>query len=644
MLNKVNVKVIAGTVVLLVLAFFWLNKPKPALAFVYPSGCSSCQTQGSWCAESGSGYHCNPGGTECQTGNRVSDTSACPPGCTCGRYKSIWGGGCGNDCIEVEWCPGSSTPVATATPAGSCVITSISPSSVNIAPGQTQTVTVTATGAVSFIAFSSSDNDIFTTNPTTDSSSPYTTVVTGVAAGRGQVTVTGYDFPSGTWCNTEILPVTISGGATPTPTPTPAPGPAYPVSVTPSKSCSNPGETVTFTATYYDPRGWQDIIYPYLLINSTPSGNANASPKGALKAYLNLATGVYQIRKEDDSAWLPIGTYSTSYATLAGVSFSGNGNTLTVLWQITFLSPWETESANVYLQVTDRTLWTPSGYIDLNDFLANGCATPSPTPTPAGAWWQVKDGDVWSKGNLQSLVPGGKVFLDDGDGGFPGIPAYVGSINSGSGSISAKNWNAASSYLGKTFDYAYFYSLIPSGVVPYQITTPTISDNNYFVNNGAESGGYYWYKFDGQAMGSDLTISANDLEFNGNRKTILFVDSANLILNGNPSGKIKVNSGGFLMVIVGKDAGSGKGEIRVAGSVETLDGIYQADNKFLTLSGSDQLVVTGSVAVAYGSINLNRNLANNSEPAELFIYSPTLFFNYPPGFMVHKVQWREIAP
>ena len=91
----------------------------------YPSGCSSCTGAGSWCIEDGSGYHCG-GGANC--GGRVSGSSACPSGCSCGRYSYIGGSiSCGNDCILVESCGGSSTPPPPpplpgggCTPASSC--------------------------------------------------------------------------------------------------------------------------------------------------------------------------------------------------------------------------------------------------------------------------------------------------------------------------------------------------------------------------------------------------------------------------------------------------------------------------------------------------------------------------------------------
>lgn len=83
----------------------------------YPSGCSACQMMGGWCAESGIGYHCSAfPDTECYTTSRVSDSSYCPLGCTCGRYSAKVFYGCTNDCIKVEWCSGYQPPPPTTAP------------------------------------------------------------------------------------------------------------------------------------------------------------------------------------------------------------------------------------------------------------------------------------------------------------------------------------------------------------------------------------------------------------------------------------------------------------------------------------------------------------------------------------------------
>jgi len=58
-------------------------------------------------------------------------------------------------------------------------------------------------------------------------------------------------------------------------------------------------------------------------------------------------------------------------------------------------------------------------------------------------WWQVKDSDVQTIGDLVSRVPALALvpfFGDVGGGTYPGVPAYGGSTNLTSANISATGW------------------------------------------------------------------------------------------------------------------------------------------------------------------------------------------------------------
>ena len=94
---------------------------------------------------------------------------------------------------------------------------------------------------------------------------------------------------------------------------------------------------------------------------------------------------------------------------------------------------------------------------------------------PPAAWWQVKDADITTNGNISSKIPSGctlpgcnPVFGLDGLGGFPGVVVYggdsfdfSGTTGSGANQVSSKNWLANASYLGKTYGSAYFSKLGP---------------------------------------------------------------------------------------------------------------------------------------------------------------------------------------
>ena len=78
---------------------------------------------------------------------------------------------------------------------------------------------------------------------------------------------------------------------------------------------------------------------------------------------------------------------------------------------------------------------------------------------PAEPWWQVKDADVQTNGDLRSKVPSGYYFGLPGLGGFPGVARYEGSTNLDSAKVSDKGWLAESAYAppnNKIQDYSYF--------------------------------------------------------------------------------------------------------------------------------------------------------------------------------------------
>jgi len=156
-------------------------------------------------------------------------------------------------------------------------------------------------------------------------------------------------------------------------------------------------------------------------------------------------------------------------------------------------------------------------------------------------------------------------------------------------------------------------------------------------SGGSLQNGYYWYKFDGTqgvTQGQDMTISANtDLL---NRKVILFVKAADLDI----AGKINLNNGaGFFLAIV-------DGQIRVNPTVTgtpSLEGIFLSQNGFSSGAGASQLHLRGSV-VSFGSFTLQRDLADDSSPAELFEYAPDQTILFPSILATKKTKWIEVAP
>lgn len=134
-----------------------------------------------------------------------------------------------------------------------------------------------------------------------------------------------------------------------------------------------------------------------------------------------------------------------------------------------------------------------------------GCSQITPaTVLPPLPWWQVKDSDISSRGDLTSVVPAGKFFGLPGPGGYSGIAAYSGGTNLTSADVSQNGW-IANSTVGspKVYGYHYFSNQIPADTVISTLSS-NVLDQTAIDANITPSYGYYWYKYDGSASGLDL--------------------------------------------------------------------------------------------------------------------------------------------
>ncbi len=292
-------------------------------------------------------------------------------------------------------------------------------------------------------------------------------------------------------------------------------------------------------------------------------------------------------------------------------------------------------------------VYTPTVRVSHSGFIGNvGASTTVTVVAPyTSAWWQAKDSDVISMGSVMSRIPSTCVaptcnpyLILDGLGGFPGIVVYnsvydFSADSQTSGIASSKNWLVNTTYVGKLYDYNYFKSIVPSSVVPDIINQSTLT-NGYLNAQGTLQGGYYWYKHTG-----NLTINTN-VNLPPNRKTVLYVESGNLTIQGDIT--ITGGGAGFFAAIVG-------GDITLDPAVATLNGLYLSDGTFTTGTGTKQLTVSGSVAALSG-FNLQRDLGgvngvnNNLSPAEIFTYDPIYTFTAPQSFSKPNIQWTEVAP
>jgi hypothetical protein len=282
------------------------------------------------------------------------------------------------------------------------------------------------------------------------------------------------------------------------------------------------------------------------------------------------------------------------------------------------------------------------GILRCSDTTSNFEVT-SPEP-----WWQVEDSDATVvSGNIVSPIPitcslpfCNPAFGLDGQGGFPGVPMFSGDMDVSAGvlpgSVSSTGWSADARYVSLTsYNYDFFLRLVSGDSVRSTISTGSITPN-YLKNQGAVSpDGYKWYFREGDLrMQGEPTLEGN--------KIILFVNGDLTI-----EGIIDLTRGtGFFMAIA-------SGNITVDPDVNhpivgqpDLEGIFVADGNFI--SGSDgedeQLQVRGMVT-AYGQVQLNKNLADNTiTPAELFTYAPDLIFNYPRSLTLKRTRWKEVTP
>ncbi|HEX6976868.1 MAG TPA: hypothetical protein VF185_00725 [Patescibacteria group bacterium] len=273
---------------------------------------------------------------------------------------------------------------------------------------------------------------------------------------------------------------------------------------------------------------------------------------------------------------------------------------------------------------------------------------------PSKAWWQVKDGDVITNGNLTSLIPltctlPGCIpsFNLDGTGTFPGVVTYGGatadfSAGATNGTVSSKKWLTNTTYQGKTYNYAYFEGLIPSDIQVNDIPTDSIS-GAYLQANGTPSHGFVWFRRNG-----DLTLTGN-VNVNSSRKYIILVKGGNLTVAS--SIRVSKVGDGFFMAIAGKDAGGSGGNIIFDPTLTSnpgtpaAEGLFLADGVISTGLGASQLSIRGSLAGLSG-INLQRDLGalNTTTPAEFIQYAPDFLFSYPRDLTRTRVIWREIAP
>ncbi len=551
--------------------------------------------------------------------------------------------------------------------------------SLNAAPGTyvggTAALTATTTvvgGTITNVGFVSSNTGVATLNPSSDPSSPYTTTATGVSMGTSTITATGTMNTGNTCQNTTVLTVRSC---------------TLNITITPASATMYVGETANLNPNaVVQPSGTMANV-------NWASSNTNVvtvSPaNNPTSPYGTTATASF------DGLGNTNGTATvTAIGTMTGGGTCMDTSAFTVRTCSANLDPYYhefimgdpaltfTSSISQYNQQANTSMSFYATYNDPAIISINPASDPSSpyatsvAPVSPGAvmmyaqpylngvlkcnpgfgmvtvawldpWWQVKDADVSTNGDLNSPIADTAdypYFDDKGPGNFPGVPAYGGLTDTLDGdNASELGWLANSSYNAATrYDFNYFYNAIPSGLTPTIIDETTIGQAYFNNHTGTyDSQNNEWFEFDASIV-PDLTFQgAIDI---GSRKIIIFVKDGNAKLDGTIN--LLDGSGLFLLITEGNTiVNPGVG----GGVNPNLEGIFISDGNFQTgTTGSEsdnQLRVRGSIA-AYGDIDLERHLGagNSTIPAELFELAPDLALHFPNALGARNISWHEVAP
>lgn len=371
--------------------------------------------------------------------------------------------------------------------------------------------------------------------------------------------------------------------------------------ITPASGTSNPNVTVSFTTTYTDPDGWQNIQYVYLLVNTSTSGGS------CFYGYYNQNTNKLYLRNDAGNSWL--GGYApgssnvieNSYAKLncAGTTFSGTDTTLTVSWSITFKSPF-TGAKNTYLYVKDDTNayngWVKKGtWTITNQAPSLGTVTPSSGISNPGETVSFtttySDPDGWL--NIQYVY-----FLINTS--VNGAYCFYGYYNQNTNKLYLRN-DSNASWLG--------------GYIP---GASNVIENTYVKLNCAGT--------TVSTSGTTLTINWSITfkpAFTGQKNTYLYIiDDANVIANWAQKGTWKITNQTPSAWTINPASGSSGPDMAVIFTTTYIDpdiwqNIREAYFTINTISG-----IIGGVTTYYNRNSNKLYLRNNTNNGWLGGYIP----------------------
>jgi hypothetical protein len=403
--------------------------------------------------------------------------------------------------------------------------------------------------------------------------------------------------------------------------------------------CAVDDENVGTGTTSYDVTDLaQGTVYYYMVEAYEDSGCSSSSTTYSAISSCDAAPGSMTIKAGSTQSLV---TSVNSSALITSVNFSASSGFVS-------LTPTNTSSYPYSTNVTGESLGSGTVTSTVNNTTSAGAciATSNINVNPKGPWWQVKDGDVTSNGDLTTNVMAPNLFGVIGTGGYTGVPSYSGTTDLTASNVSVDHWFTDSSDVsGKTYGSAFFSNAIPAEVATASVTIGVQSvPGSTFASGGTAVDGIYWYQYDGSSLG-DLTInSAIDL---GGRTVVLFVKNANLIIDGSIN---YTHGSGLFMVIVTGNISVGPAVGDGGGAPADLEGVYVADGQFITgsnNSASDKQLWIRGVVAAYGGFALQRDLgpsADGTTPSEVFEFAPELDLMFPSKLAAYVINWREVAP
>lgn len=267
-------------------------------------------------------------------------------------------------------------------------------------------------------------------------------------------------------------------------------------------------------------------------------------------------------------------------------------------------------------------------------------STPPPaTPPPPAAvfpfWLQTEQGDVHSNKDIIVSMPENK-YLGD----FFITSALFSTFDKKNGHFavnraSKNGWQQAMPSYGRISYpataigfYAYFWEHFrPQNEIFNEIRMADISNfkgkvikvSSQFPNVVNEVG----------INGLDLTLANNE-------ERMIFLVNSNLSIEQD----VKIasaNNAGIIFVIAG--------DLLISDNVSRLDGFYLVDGEVKTGGVDKQLMVHGGILTSeQGKFNFRRIYADNSGPAEVFIYEPKYLILMTDFFEDWGMRWDEVSP